>query len=604
MRVADYVMQVIEKENVKHIFMLSGGGIMYLVDALGCSTMDYVCCHHEQAAGIAAQAYAMHKNKLGVCMITTGPGGTNALTAAGAAYVDSTPVLFLTGQVKTADFASLRNVRQFGAQENDIVAMAKPVTKYAVTVMKPEEIRYHMEKAIYLAMHGRRGPVWIDIPLDIQNAEIEPTSLVGYDPEEERVADILVQRAPRKEQLQETVDYTIEELKRAKRPLFLVGHGLVAADAQQIFERIVRRLQVPVVATWRALDVMDYEDSLFFGSPGLQATRYSNLITQGADLLIVLGSRMDNMITAFSEEHFAYRAKKIVVDLDENEIRKLAMTEVTPVVADVAVFLEVLEESISKEKLPEYSKWQHFCKKMKEQYPLLAEKQARDSSLVDLYQLSMKLSDYCRKEDVIVVSSTSRCNTAGHMAFKHKKGQKVISSMGFGSMGFALPSVVGAWFASDKNRVIMLEGDGSLQLNIQELQTIVHHGMDAKLFIFHNAGYAAIATMQDRNFDGFHVGSDSKSGVTMPNLEKIADAYGIPYYRIESNGEIEIQLDKVFAQSGTVICEFVGSILFDEIPKCISSLNEKGERVSAVLENPYPFLSEEELEEIENCMPK
>lgn len=598
MRLADYVMSVVKKNRVESIFMLSGGGIMYLVDALGHSEINYVCCHHEQAAGIAAQAYAMEKNELGVCMITTGPGGTNALTAAGAAYVDSTPMLFITGQVKTADFASLRNVRQFGAQENDIVSMAKPVTKYAVTVMNAEDIKYHMEKAIYLATHGRKGPVWIDIPLDIQNAQINPESLRQFDSIELHEADVLAEVMPNETEISETVNATCNLIQKSKRPLFLVGHGVIASGAQELFDEVHSILKIPVLSTWRALDIMDYDNLYFFGSPGLQANRYSNLIIQGADLLIVLGSRMDNMITAFNEEHFAYRAKKVVVDIDCNEISKLAMPDILAAVCDVGFFLKNLKEKITQLNLPDYTKWLGFCQNMKKKYPLLSEKQEFPTEMVDLYQLSMKLSDYCNQDDVIVVSSTSRCNTAGHMAFKHRKGQRVISSMGFGSMGFALPSVVGAWFACKGQRVIMLEGDGSLQLNIQELQTVVYNKINAKMFIFHNAGYAAITTMQDRNFDGFHVGSDEESGVTMPDLEKISVAYGIPYYCISENNEIENTINTVLECDGPVICEFIGSITYDEIPKCISYLDESGNRVSAMLENPFPFLTEEEMEQI------
>lgn len=598
MRLSDYVMQFLEEQKVKHIFMLSGGGIMYLVDSLGRSKIDYVCCHHEQAAGIAAQAYAMEKNNLGVCLVTTGPGGTNALTAAGAAYVDSTPVLFITGQVKTADFASLRNVRQFGAQENDIVSMAKPVTKYAETVIKAEEIRYHLEKAVYIAMHGRRGPVWLDIPLDIQNAEINPDSLVGFDINEVEDNDVVAERNPDERVIENVIDDVIISLQNSKKPLLLIGHGLISSDAQDVFREIQQKLRIPVVSTWRALEVMDYDDEFFFGSPGLQANRYSNLITQGADYLIVLGSRMDNMITAFNEEHFAFRAKKVIVDIDENEIKKLAMKNVTPVVCDVSLFLNKLKEKIEDITVPDYSEWLDFCLKLKCRYPLLNEKQEQEVEGIDLYQFTLKLSEYCDETDVIVASSTSRCNTAGHMAFKHKKNQKTISSMGFGSMGFALPSVVGAWFGSDKKRIVMLEGDGSLQLNIQELQTVAHHNINAKLFIFDNTGYAAIATMQNRNFEGFHVGSDAESGVTFPNLGKIADAYSIPYFFVNRSEEIEKIIKQAMETEGPVICEFQGSILYDEIPKCISMLDKDGNRVSATLENPFPFLHQREMDEI------
>ncbi|WP_051638649.1 thiamine pyrophosphate-binding protein [Butyrivibrio sp. NC2002] len=591
MRVADYVMKFLEKNDVKHIFMLSGGGIMYLVDALGRSNIDYVCCHHEQAAAIAAQGYGMYNDGLGVCLVTTGPGGTNALTAAGAAFVDSTPMIFISGQVKRADFASLRGVRQFGAQENDIISMAKPVTKYAVTVMEASDIRYHLERAYYEATTGRKGPVWIDIPLDIQNEDIEPDELKQYAIESDSGYITI-------EQLDGITESFVSDLKRAKRPLFILGHGCTSKVASKLFEEINDKMRIPVVTTWRALFLMDDDDPLFFGSPGLQARRYSNLITQAADFVCVLGSRLDNMITAFSEEHFAFRAKKYIVDIDENEIRKLNMPQKVEVCCMVEDFLNLLCTKIGQVDSNEFEDWRVFCKKIKNKYPLENEKQPVSSTGVDLYKLTFAVSEKCNSDDTIVISSTSRCNTAGHIAFKHKKGQRTISSMGFGSMGFALPSVVGAYYASGNGRVIMFEGDGSLQLNIQELQTIVHNGINAKMFIFHNEGYAAISTMQDRNFDGFHVGCDADSGVTMPDLAKVADAYGIQYYRIERNEEISSIVDKAMNTEGAVICEFVGSILFDEIPKCISSLDENGNRISALLENPYPFLPKEELDRI------
>ena len=597
-RLADYVIEFLNMNNVKDVFMLSGGGMMYLMDALGHSRINYVCCHHEQAAGIAAQAYAMTNNELGVCMVTTGPGGTNALTACGAAYVDSTPVMFITGQVKRADFASLRGVRQFGAQENDIVSMATPVTKYAVTIMKPEEIRYHLEKAIFLAMNGRRGPVWIDIPLDIQNSEVDPGELRGFSEEEVADKDIYVAMNPNMKVIGKFVESFLDDLRNSKRPLILVGHGVKASKAEELLKKIIGDLRIPVEVTWRELDLLDETDSYFFGSPGLQARRYSNIIIQGCDLLLVLGSRLDNMITAFDEWHFGFRAKKYIVDIDENEISKLNMQNVVSLNSDVKYFLEILSEKMSNYVATDYQDWMRFCSNLKKRFPIGLEKQERETDLVDLYQMTDAVSSYCKPSDTIVISSTSRCNTAGHIAFRHKSNQRTVSSMGFGSMGFALPSVVGAWFASGKHRIIMLEGDGSLQLNIQELQTIVHHRINAKMFVFSNVGYAAISTMQDRNFDGFHVGSDADSGVTMPNLSALSSAYGIEYYRIDKNRDIAEVLEKVMGSDGPVICEFVGSILFDEIPKCISSLNENGERVSAALENPFPFLSEKDMEDI------
>ncbi len=588
-KLSDFVFKFFEEQGVDTAFMLAGGGIMHLVESLGNSSIKYVCCHHEQACSIAAQSYSMSKNDLGLCLVTTGPGGTNALTGLAAAYVDSTPVVFLSGQVKTADFASLRGVRQFGAQENDIVSMAKPVSKYAVIVEKPEDILYVLQKAVYMAKSGRRGPVWVDIPLDIQAAQIDEENLKQFVPEENKV---------RLEK--DTIKKIFDELSKSKRPLFLVGHGLKASQSEELFLNVQRKLKIPVVATWRELDLMDYDNEYFFGSPGLQANRFSNIITQGCDLLIVLGSRLDNMITAFNEEHFAFRAKRIIVDIDKNEIEKLNMPGKLIYNCDVYDFLNEMNDYIinSHFEMHNITKWIDFCKEMKDEYPLVNEKQVEDSNYTDLYKLTLGVSEYCNKEDTIVASSTSRCNTAGHMAFYHKAGQKTISSMGMGSMGFALPSVVGAYFASDNNRVIMFEGDGSLQLNIQELQTIKYYDIDAKMFIFSNMGYAAIATMQDRNYNGHHVGSTIDSGISFPNLEKIANAYDIPYYKIETNDQIDDVVKEVMGENGAVICEVIGSIKFDEIPKCISFINEKGQRESAKLENPFPFMNEKTLEEI------
>lgn len=573
--------------------MLSGGGVMYLADALGRSGIEYICCHHEQAASIAAQAYGMYDDSLGVCLITTGPGGTNALTGTGAAFMDSTPVLYISGQVKRSDFASLRGVRQFGAQENDIVSMAKPVTKYAVTVMDPESIPYELGKCVYEATHGRKGPVWIDIPLDIQSAEIEPGNLKHFIPETMH-AD---------KDITEKIEKTLQLMKAAKRPLILAGHGVNASGSQEKLRNLAKTTGIPVLSTWRALNIMGADDPLFFGSPGLQAPRYSNLILQYCDFLLVLGSRLDNMITAFSEEHFAYRAKVVAVDIDENEMEKLHILNLTRVSKDAGAFVDSLQYALERTRLPDYSDWVSRCRSVKERFPLLQEKQAVSEG-VDLYRVTAAISKYTSVDDILVVSSTSRCNTAGHIAFDRKQGQKSISSMGFGSMGFALPSVVGAFFAGNRKRVLMLEGDGSLQLNIQELETIVSNGIDARMFIFDNAGYAAITAMQERNFDGFYVGSNEKSGLFMPDLKGISDAYGIPYRCIERNDEIDEVVRWAMDEGNrTCLVDIKGSLSFDEIPKCISHIDETtGKRVSAFLENPFPFMSDEEMEEIEAFM--
>lgn len=588
-RVADIIFKYLRERGLGHVYTLSGGGIMYLVDALGYSGLKPVFCHHEQGAAIAAQAHAMYANAPACCLVTTGPGGTNALTGCAAAFMDSTPVLFLSGQVKRPDFASLRGVRQFGAQENDIVAMAKPVTKYAVLVEEPENALYEVERALHAAMTGRQGPAWVDIPLDVQGAEVEEGELRRFTPEPMAVPGPDMGGA---------AENCLERLLGAKRPLILAGHGVIAAKAQEALRGVARKLGVPLVSTWRALELLGTNDPLFFGSPGLQAPRYSNIITQAADFILVLGSRLDNMITAFSEERFGLRAEKAIIDIDPAEIAKLHTPHVTGVVGDAGEFLGALAVLAGEATPQPREAWLGFCRQIKARFPLAKERQPRPSPKVDLYHLAAAIGERSRGDEALVVSSTSRCNTAGHIALPRREGQVSVSSMGLGSMGFALSSVVGAWFASGGQRVICLEGDGSLQLNLQELQTIRHHNIDAKIFVFNNDGYAAIATMQDRNFGGFHVGCDAASGVTMPPLEAIAAAYGFAYFRIDGDKQIQDGVEKTLLAPEPAICECLGDIAFDEIPKCVSTVNEAGKRVSAHLENPFPFLPEAELEGI------
>lgn len=594
MRVSDYVFDFLEKQGVKRVFMLSGGGIMYLVDALGRSDIKYTCCHHEQAASIAAQAYGMYDDTLGVCLVTTGPGGTNALTGTGAAYMDSTPVLYISGQVKRSDFASLRGVRQFGAQENDIVAMARPITKYAVTVMEPEYISYELEKCVYIATHGRKGPVWLDIPLDIQNEDIDPTELMHYIPDKTvSESDTAIAE----------IDETISLLKQSKRPLILTGHGVNTSKSQEELINLAEKSGIPVLSTWRAMNIMGADETLFFGAPGLQAPRYSNLILQHCDFLLVIGSRLDNMITAFNEEHFAYRANVVVVDIDKNEMEKLHILNLTTINMDAGDFIRTLSGRLKSVDLPDYSKWVSNCTVIKKRFPLLSEKQVVSEG-VDLYRVINTVSHFANANDTIVISSTSRCNTAGHIAFDRKRGQKSISSMGYGSMGFALPSAIGAFYAGNGKRVIMIEGDGSFQLNLQEMETAVSNCIDVKMFIFNNDGYAAITTMQERNFDGFYVGSNEQSGLYMPNIRKLSEAYGIPYRSIERNEDISDAVKWAMKEAtGACIVDIKGSLSFDEIPKCISRVDERtGQRVSAYLENPFPFLSDDEMKEIESFL--
>ena len=592
MKVSDYIATFIEMLGVKDIFLISGGGMMHLLDSVGRNkNLNIVCNLNEQASSICADSYGQYTNNLGVCMLTTGPGGTNAITGIAASYLDSTPVLAISGQCKTTDFASLRGVRQFGAQEVDIISLVRPITKYAVKVTNREEIRYHLEKAVYLARTGRKGPVWLDIPLDIQAAQIEPSTLKAFNPVQEKMQVI-------EKDLSDNIKRVYKLLLEAKRPVILIGGGVVSADAKEEIRSLVERFQIPVLATWRAKDVFSNDYNLYFGAPGIPTTRYSNYVLQNSDLLISIGTRLNPALTAYDEPHFAFQAKKIIIDIDENEINKLNMTFEEKICTDAKVFIKEMLKVIECYSLPCYKEWIDFCTHMKQKYPIINEKQPiEDKGLVNGYYFMKELSEHCTDKDVFIGSSSGRTCGISHMAFEVKKGQRFISSMGLGSMGFVAPSAIATCLASNKKRTIALEGDGSLQHNIQELQLIKNYNLPIKLFILSNKGYASIYMMQKNNFKSKFVACDEQTGVALPDMENIAKTYNLDYYCIENNEQVEDVLQQVMIDEKPVLCEIKTSIYFDEIPKSMTLLHQDGTFSSSKLENLYPFLSEEELKE-------
>lgn len=590
MKLSDYVAQFLVSIGVRDLFLISGGGMMHLLDSVGKHPkLNLICNLNEQASSICADSYGQFTNDLGVCMLTTGPGGTNAVTGIAASFLDSTPVLAISGQCKTADFASIRGVRQFGAQEVDIVSIVTPITKYAVTVTEPNQIRYHLEKAVYLAKHGRRGPVWVDIPLDVQGAQIDFQNLNGFDP----AAEGYLTPVP---DLKRPLCHIFDLLHHARRPVFLIGGGLVASGARIPFRQLAQKMGVPVLATWRAKDVFCEEDPLYFGAPGIPTTRYSNYILQNSDLLIVIGARLNPALTAYDEPHFAYQAKKVMVDIDPNEIKKLDIQWEEEVVCDAAVFVSAMLQEIARYQLPVYDTWRSFCTELKEKYPIEREVQPyNNDGLTDGYALAARLSDRMKATDVFVGSSSGRTCGISHMAISLKPGQRFISSMGLGSMGFTVPSAISCCLASGRNRTLALEGDGSLQHNIQELQLIQTYQLPIKLFILSNGGYASIYMMQKNNFEGRYAACIPDTKLAFPPVRDIAAAYHLAYYCIRSNDEIEPVLDAVMADDTPVLCEVCSSIYFDEIPKSMTVAHKDGTFSSSKLENLYPFLPEEEV---------
>lgn len=590
MKLSDYVAQFLVSIGVRDLFLISGGGMMHLLDSVGKHPgLNLICNLNEQASSICADSYGQFTNDLGVCMLTTGPGGTNAVTGIAASFLDSTPVLAISGQCKTADFASIRGVRQFGAQEVDIVSIVTPITKYAVTVTEPNQIRYHLEKAVYLAKHGRKGPVWIDIPLDVQGAQVEVETLPGFDP----AAEGLIPPAP---DLEGPLERIFALLRRARRPLFLIGGGLVGSGARQNFRQLARKTGVPVLATWRAKDVFCGDDPLYFGAPGIPTTRYSNYILQNSDLLLVIGTRLNPALTAYDEPHFAFQAKKVIVDIDPNEIKKLNIHWEEEVVCDAAVFVSAMLRKAEGSQLPAYEAWRAFCTMLKGKYPIEREVQPYNGDgLTDGYALAARLSQRMQETDVFVGSSSGRTCGISHMAISLKPGQRFISSMGLGSMGFTVPSAIACCLASGKSRTLALEGDGSLQHNIQEVQLIRTYQLPIKLFILSNGGYASIYMMQKNNFAGRYAACIPDTKLEFPSVREIAAAYHLTYYAIRSNDEIDSVLDAVMADDAPVLCEVCTSIYFDEIPKSMTVAHPDGTFSSSKLENLYPFLPEEEV---------
>lgn len=583
MKLSDYVIQFIEKQNLKDIFLLSGGGMMHLLDSLARNEKLHPYYNlNEQATSICADAYAQYTNEMSVCMVTTGPGGTNAITGVVSAYQDSTPMLVISGQVKTSDLAPV-GVRVYGAQEVNITGLVKNVTKYAVTVKNKEEIRYHLEKAVYLATNGRRGPVWIDIPLDIQAADIDPEKLKGYVPE--------LSQEPL---LDTSIEHIFRGLRNAKRPVVLFGHGTIASHAEELVKEISKYMKIPVLTTWRAKELFREEDPYYFGAPGSQAPRYANFVLQRADFLLVVGSRLDWSLTAFNEPGFAPHAKKYIVDIEQAEIDKLDMKLEGKICSDAQLFLEKFYGKLKKEKYQFYdtTEWLKLCRDWKRRYPIYQEHQELETDAVWGYDFAEMLTKYSDKEDVFVASPTGRVCIAMNLGIALKGNQRFVAPRGLGSMGYALPSSIGACIASGYRRTICFEGDGSLQHNIQELQLIKTYRLPIKLFIYNNKGYSSIYGMQSSHFEYKLAGCTEESGVVLPAIRRIAEAYGIPYDCIGNRNELEEGVQRVLKDNNPVICEVMGDIRFEEIPRTQTRVKEDGTIISSSMENLYPFIDD------------
>jgi len=584
MKLSDYVIQFVEKQNIKHVFMLPGGGSMHLVDSLGKSKkLRYICNLHEQAAAIAADAYSQYTNNLGVVLVTTGPGGTNTITGVAGAWLDSVPVLFISGQVKTPDLMGSRKVRQIGFQEIDIVSLVKPITKYAVTVTDEKTIKYHLEKALHLAKSGRPGPVWIDIPLDIQAADINEKKIPTYKTPKEKKIPFLAKRVAK----------VVKLLQKSQNPVILVGNGVRLADAEKELQELLEILKIPVLATWKSIDFFPENHPYYVGRPGTVAQRGANFTQQKADCLIVLGARLDFGQTAYNHKNFAPKAKKIIVDADKNEIKKMETHIAVPVACDAKLFLqEILKYKKTLSRM-DHSNWLNKCKTWQKKYPVLLPEYKTHRGVND-YVLLEALSQEMNAKDLLVPGSSGACSERTMQAFKVKKGMRVFNSQGLGAMGFGVPMALGACLASGKKRTICIDGDGGFIMNVQELQVIRNKNLPIKFFILNNSGYASIRISQENYFNKNYVASSKESGLLLPDYQKIAKAFGIPSYKIKNSKELHTIIRKTFKTKGPVICEVFVDPKQVTAPRVMSKKLANGQMESSPMEDLWPFLDRKE----------
>jgi acetolactate synthase-1/2/3 large subunit len=586
-KLSDYIIRYLEQLDVKHMFMIPGGGAMHLNDSLGKSKkIEYVCCLHEQACAIAAEAYARVTNNIGLLMVTTGPGGTNALTGIAGAFIESTPVLVISGQVKIMDQIRDQGIRQQGMQEVDIVSVVKPITKYSVMVTDPNSIKYHLDKAVYEAKHGRPGPVWLDIPLDIQATMIDDASLTGYE-----VA------AENQEELSDRVSAIIDILNNCEHPVLLAGNGIRLSGGIEDFHQLINLLNIPVLTTWNGIDLIWEDHPLYYGRPGGLGHRYANFIQQNSDFFLSIGARLNLLQTGYNFDGFARCAKKIMVDIDENELHKINVRPDIPICADAAQFIKEIIRQKDKIIPKDRKAWFDYCDKVKRKYPLITENIRSQNEKVNSYLLLETISDQMNPNDVYVAGSSGSCIDISMQGFKVKKGQRVFTTKGLASMGYGLPSTIGAVLASGGKRTVCVNGDGGFQMNIQELETLYRLNLPVKIFVLDNGGYAAIKGTQTNLFNGHLVACTRDSKLTMPNLIDVAKAYKLRTVAITNNSELQSKVAETLKGDDPVICVVNVSIDLLATPKQVSYKRKDGQMESLPLEYMNPPLNDEEFKE-------
>ncbi|MDR1021740.1 MAG: thiamine pyrophosphate-binding protein [Prevotellaceae bacterium] len=587
-KVAHYVANFLVERGVEHLFTVTGGGAMHLNDAFGHHpSLTCIYNHHEQACAVAAEGYTRLTGKLaGVC-VTSGPGGTNVITGVLGGWLDSIPMFVISGQVKreTTIHAADVPLRQLGDQEFDIVSCVSGMTKYAQIIMEPNEIRYHLEKAYFLCTTGRGGPVWLDIPLDVQAAIVETDNLQGFD-EKECAAENPVYDKNLSPQI-------IEKIKTAKRPVLFAGSGVNLANAKDIFIKLAEALQIPVATAFNGLDLIWEDHPLYCGRPGTVGLRGGNFTVQNADLLLVLGCRLNIRQISYSYKSFAQNAFKIIVDVDKNELQKPTVAPDMPVWADLKeVIADLLRHDLSAVHSDAHRQWLQWSKNIHDKYPAALPAYYETKKPLNPYVFTHEFFKELNDDEVVVCGNGSACVVTFQAAtVKHR--QRLFTNSGCAAMGYGFPAAIGCCFAQKGKRVICIDGDGSFQMNLQELQTVAHHRLNLKIIYINNAGYHSIRQTQTNLFHPPLVGVSSDTGVSFPCAEKIAYAYDIPFIKIESVDDVA-KLHSFIGKQGPAFCEVVVDPKQSFAPKLSSKVLPDGKIVSPPIDDMFPFLDKEE----------
>ncbi len=588
-KVSDFIAQFMVEHGVKHVFTVTGGGAMHLNDSLGHKEgLRCIYNHHEQASAIAAEGYARYSGKVALVCVTSGPGGTNAITGVVGGWQDSIPMFVISGQVKreTTTWSTDVPLRQLGDQEFQITDSVKNMTKYAVMITEPTDIRYHLEKAWYLCNNGRKGPVWIDVPIDVQAAIVDADELRGYDPEVEGDEQPPIYDS----------SYTykiIEKIRDAKRPVLLVGTGVRLAEASDELLEFIDLIQIPVVTAWNAHDLLADDNQYYCGRPGSVGTRGGNFVVQNADLLIVLGCRMNIRQISYNYKSFAKNAYKIVIDIDEAELRKPTVRIDMPVHANLKdVLLEII--NFGERDFGDHCDWLNWCRDINSLYPAdLPQYYGTDK--LNPYVFIKKFTSLLYKDDAVICGNGSACVITFQTAVI-KQGQRIFTNSGCAAMGYGFPAAVGACIARNNERTVCIDGDGSFMMNIQELQTVRYNNLNIKIVILNNNGYHSIRQTQSNLFNPPLVGVCDGNGISFPDFEKIAYAFDISYIKVQSESDIKLITDKVLSAEGPIICEVVVDEKQNFAPKLSSRKLEDGTMISPEIDDMYPFLSREEYE--------